>query len=144
MYSLIALFIIHVTANGRRQSTSCNCVELEQMLKQTLFYCFLSFTSLFSLFHSLPLFRILTVVCVCVYGTQLYLAHLASKPACPWTCCYHNRTMNCTKLLFHTTSKQRNNISKFTDVTFYSPIVSIQFGLFSYLVSYYCNKLREN
>lgn len=98
---------------GRRRSTSRNCAESEQMLKQTLFCCFISFFRLIILPLQLS-FSVQYSYCYC------YLAHLASKPACPWMCCHHNRTASVS------VTKNSDIISaaeKFAGVTFYSAII---------------------
>lgn len=125
---------------GRRQSTSRNCVELEQMLKQTLFCCFLSFCNIIILPLSLSfLFSVLTVV----YGIQPYLAHLALDRACscPWMCCSYNSTVNCIELLFHLLVHSIISHGEFCRCNL---LFCNYLGLLSYLVSYYCNKLQEN
>lgn len=135
--SLLCLLFLSLWM-GRRQSTSSNCVALEQMLRQT------SRGFLFSPHYSFAFnpFYLVRGRVGCVHGIQPYFAQLVLDLLTVLGRCYYHHTRNCAELLFHLCHKlisaQITNICR-CDLCF-----SSHFNKVPFLVSYYWNKLWEN
>lgn len=122
-----------------KQRTSCNCAELEQMLK--LFCCF-SFSCLFLFFDPLSHF-LFSLLLPALKGTVFFSPPgLLNWRALGWVVI----PLWITQSICFTPALARNSVShrKIGRLELVNSNYLYTLCLFSYLVSSYCNKLRKN